>query len=100
VNEEYVVNHMDEDYVAKNLNEEIIDLYLDDCMAKSGMCQCNRCRADVRAFALNQLPAHYVVTKMGYVYTRLQSMNPQNQADVVTAIMKGIQLVKDRPRHD
>lgn len=97
--ENYVVKHINEEYVAVNMAEELVDLFLDDCIAKSDMCRCNRCRADVRAFALNQLPSNYVVTKMGYVYSRLQSMAPQNQADVVTAIIKGINLVHERPRH-
>lgn len=82
----------------RNVSEDLVDMFLDDCIASSNMCTCGRCRADVRAFALNSFPAHYVVTEMGDAMTRAMSLSNQFQADIITAIMKGILIVRSNPR--
>lgn len=87
-------------YTLKNVSEDLIAMYVDDLMAKSDMCCCTRCRADVMAFALNSFPAHYVVTDLGDALTRAQALSVQFKVDVLTAIMKGIMIVKPSPRHE
>lgn len=85
--------------ISKNLSEDLIDIYLNDCLKNSGICTCDRCRADVRAYALNNMPAHYVVTELGDAFVRVDAMSVQSQADIVTAITLGINRVKEHPRH-
>lgn len=85
--------------ISKNLMEELVDIYIDDCIDDAGMCDCPQCRADVRAYALNHLPPRYVVTTAGDIYVRVNAMTTQAQANIITAIMKGINLVKRNPRH-
>ncbi|MGI6175365.1 MAG: late competence development ComFB family protein [Christensenellales bacterium] len=86
--------------VSKNIAEDLIDMYLDQCMRKASMCQCIRCRADVRAYALNHFPAYYAVTTLGDLIVRTKILSTQSQADILTAIMKGIKVVSDNPRHE
>ncbi len=86
--------------ISRNVSEDLVDLYLDDCIEKSGMCSCERCKADARALALNQLPAHYVVTTVGNAYIRANATSVQSQADIITAIMSGINVVRLSPKHD
>ncbi len=85
--------------IMRNVSEDLVDLYLDDCIEKSGMCSCERCRADVMALALNQMPAHYVVTTSGDAYIRANATSSQAQADIITAIMSGINIVGVNPNH-
>lgn len=85
--------------VSKNLMEELVDMYLDEYITEVGMCDCEQCRADVRAFALNHLPPKYVVSTGGGIFVRVNSLSHQSQADIGTAIMKGIRLVSQNPRH-
>lgn len=84
----------------KNLSEDLILFYLDDCIKKTDICKCDRCRTDVLAYALNKFPAHYVVTTMGDLFVRAKAMTVQAQADIITAIMLGVKTVADNPRHD
>lgn len=90
---------MEETYHVRNVSEDLIDMYLDDCIKKSDGCTCARCRADVRAFALNTFPPHYVVTDFGDAMTRAMSLSTQFNADIITAIIQGIMIVKSNPRH-
>ena len=91
---------MDEQYHLRNVSEDLVEMHLDACITKSDMCTCDRCRADVKAFALNILPPHYVVTDFGDALTRAQALSIQFSVDILTAIMKGVVAVKNGPRHD
>lgn len=85
-------------YQLHNVSEDLVDMFLEDCMKTVDMCRCERCRTDVRAYALNHFSPHYVVTDMGDALTRAMSLSNQFQADIITAIMQGIMIVKGNPR--
>lgn len=87
-------------YHVRNVSEDLVEIYLDDCIKKSDMCNCARCRADVKAFALNTLPPRYVVTDFGDALTRALSLSIQFQADIISTIIQSIKLVKEKPHHD
>ena len=63
------------------------------------ICQCERCRMDVMALALNTLPPRYVVTDFGEVMTQFEVQSSQWRADVMVAVIKAMELVKKKPRH-
>ena len=90
---------MDNSFVSKNISEDLIDIYLGSCLRSSDVCTCDRCQADIRAYSLNAMPAHYVVTDLGDAYVRLDAMSTQSQADIITIIMNAIKVVKENPRH-
>ncbi len=83
----------------RNLMEDIVLQHLDEVMAAEGGCTCDACRLDVVAYALNHLEPHYVASREGRVLAKLQSYEPQNRADVVTAISEAAAVVANRPRH-
>ena len=93
------MDHGSNDFILKNVSEDLIDMYLDSCITAAGMCACPRCRADVRAFALNNFPPRYVVTDIGDVLSRVDLLSNQFRADIIIAIMSGINLVMRSPRH-
>jgi len=84
----------------KNTIEPLVSAKLDDIMEKCECCKCEKCRMDILSYALNKLPAKYVVTFSGSVYAKLESCYLQNETDVLAAIMAGIKLVKANPKHD
>ncbi len=86
--------------ISSNLTEDLVEIHIKGCIERADMCKCERCLADVRAYALNQLPPHYVVTDLGDAYVRVNAMSVQSQADILTAIMSGIKMVMQNPRHD
>jgi len=63
------------------------------------MCTCEKCRMDVTAIALNNLPTKYVVTEKGELYGKLDTMNYQFETDIIKEVIKAIEKVKKSPQH-
>jgi competence protein ComFB len=92
-----------EDYAVElnNLMEKIVEQRLEELLAKdqSGLCRCSQCRLDVTALALNSLPPRYVVTDRGAAYAKANNLEIQLYVDVVAAVTKALQMVRQNPRH-
>lgn len=80
--ERFVQDHLD----------QVLKLY-PDC------CSCDQCRRDIAALALNHLPPKYTSSKMGDIYTRLDSYSGQEKAEIIKEIAKAVQIVSGNPRH-
>ncbi len=84
----------------KNYMETAVQNVFDELLGtRDYICKCSRCRLDIIAYALNHLPAKYVVTDKGHTYTRVAEMVQQFNADVVVALTKAIKHVAKNPRH-
>lgn len=84
-----------------NLMEYEVGKYLDEII-KKGIhleCNCEQCKLDITAIALNSLPPKYVVTERGLIFSRINNMNHQFSTDIVAALTKAIELVNKKPRH-
>ena len=90
---------MGEKIVPKNLLEDIIDYKLDEMMETANICKCDYCRADVWAYALNNMEPKYVVSLEGDVHTRYAILSDQIKSDVAFAIVKAIGIVANNPHH-
>lgn len=74
--------------------------YLDEVLSKyPKICQCDVCKHDIVAIALNNLPPKYVVREQGELYSKINSLDTQYRVDVITALTRAIMIVKDHPRH-
>ncbi len=87
-------------YRLKNNNEELVAALTRELMAGSDQCQCEKCRLDVMAIALNHLPPAYVVTYKGELFANLEATTVQNQADAIAAVLRAIATVRAAPKHD
>ncbi len=87
-------------YDLKNYMEDVVVKLADQYIKETNMCNCEKCRNDVMALALNQLPAAYFVTKKGELFTALDAIYLQNQINAKVAVMRSIGLVRKNPRHD
>lgn len=84
----------------KNVVESLVWNNLDSVLArKEGACRCERCRADIAAYALNRLKPRYVVTAKGEVYVKAEFLTPQFQLDVITALAEAVNQVSEHPNH-
>lgn len=63
-------------------------------------CHCEHCLLDVKAIALNQLQPHYIVTEKGELYSKIDEMRTQFEADVMKALVEAILKVRTNPRHE
>ncbi|HEY7684132.1 MAG TPA: late competence development ComFB family protein [Gemmatimonadales bacterium] len=61
-------------------------------------CGCETCRLDVLVYALNRLPAKYVIGREGTVVTDVNLDKDQNRAAIEVAVMEGIRKVNLGPR--
>jgi competence protein ComFB len=85
----------------KNYMEEAVQNTMEEILARrEDVCKCERCLMDIKALALNHLPPKYVVTRKGYVYTKVNELVNQFKADITVAVTKALQVVRDNPRHD
>lgn len=85
-----MVNYMEE--CVENLTDSILNKYPE-------VCRCERCRADIMAIALNNLPTKYVVTQKGEKFAKLTSLQNQFDVDIMTEITKAVEIVKNNKRH-
>ncbi len=84
----------------RNYTEDLVYNHLDDVIKKNNpKCFCERCKSDIVAIALNNLPTKYVATEKGVCYAKLNSYETQSLIDVVTAITNAIKIVEKKPRH-
>lgn len=62
-------------------------------------CNCDKCKMDIAALALNNLKPQYVVTEKGTLLRRANNMNQQYNADVTLEVTKAIAIVGANPQH-
>lgn len=63
------------------------------------ICNCRRCRLDMSAIALNNLPTKYVVTVQGEVLHRTSVLRNQCKVDIIRALTEAIKIVRKNPHH-
>lgn len=87
------------EYLKNYMEDCVVDL-VDSIMQGMDVCACEKCKMDVTAIALNALPAKYVVTRKGQLYTKLFVLQQQFNVDIISAITKATVIVSERPRHE
>ncbi|MBS3975735.1 MAG: late competence development ComFB family protein [Syntrophomonadaceae bacterium] len=91
---------MSENVFLKNMMEDLVWLLMKDVLAKwPEACNCEVCRHDMAAIALNSLRPRYVVRTKGEVLSRTSELESQHRADVYSAITRAVLLVSEKPRH-
>lgn len=84
----------------KNYMEDAVIEELKNLLEQSkDICKCEMCREDIAAFTLNRLPAKYVATELGNIYTHLNQLKAQSRADIIVQLMGAAKVVKEKPRH-
>lgn len=82
-----------------NMMERFVDERLAEMLANETCCKCERCLEDMKAIALNKLPAKYVSTHNGELFSKLNSNIRQNSTDIMVAVQAAITSVSSRPSH-
>ncbi|MBQ8170786.1 MAG: late competence development ComFB family protein [Oscillospiraceae bacterium] len=82
-----------------NVMEKFINERLDDMLSSEDCCKCERCVDDMKAIALNKLPAKYVSTHNGELFSKLEASIRQNAVDINIAVAAAIDAVSKRPSH-
>ncbi|WP_418789997.1 late competence development ComFB family protein [Phosphitispora sp. TUW77] len=85
----------------QNYTEKVVNDVLDEVLEKrEGLCKCEKCRLDIMAIALNNLPPQYYVSEKGEVFSKLLASYNDTRIKVVTEITKAAIQVQKEPHHD
>ncbi len=87
------------EYAVLNVTQALVEEKTKKYMKMFGMCSCERCRIDVIALALSNLPAKYVVVKGDEINPRLSFYESKYSAAVITQVMSACKKVLDKPHH-
>ncbi|MDR1689110.1 MAG: late competence development ComFB family protein [Clostridiales bacterium] len=86
--------------IIRNFMEDMVADTIDGVIKNMDVCGCEKCRMDITAIALNNLPPKYVVTRKGQLFTKLSVLQHQFDADLTSAISKAAVIVSENPRHN
>ena len=89
----------DQEIVLVNIMEEIIRMEAIKIMQGFDMCRCEKCLYDVMAFALNSMPARYVVSHKGALFAKIASYGNQYRTDIFASLTQACNIVKQSPHH-
>ena len=87
-------------YRLKNHMEEVVFNQMKSVLNGMDVCKCEKCSMDIAAIALNELPAKYVVTDKGVLFSKIDALQQQFEIGVTAAIIRAIQIVHKSPLHD
>ncbi|MGN1340371.1 MAG: late competence development ComFB family protein [Oscillospiraceae bacterium] len=82
-----------------NVMENLVKEKLEEMLQHENCCKCDRCLEDMTAKALNRLPAKYVSTHNGQLFSKLDSTLRQNTVDINIAVAEAIDCISKNPSH-
>jgi competence protein ComFB len=92
-----VVNRVKVINVVESMVWDAMDSVLEQ---KPGICRCEKCRADIAAYALNQLNPHYAASKLGEVLVKTGSLDRDMNVAILVALTEAMEKVGANPRHE
>lgn len=76
-----------------NVMEQLVEEGYENVKSSLKCCQCESCRTDVIALALNILPSKYVSVQKGTVYSKTQLLRTQNMTNIMSALAEAAKIV-------
>lgn len=84
----------------KNVMEQLVWDTLAKVLEKMPeTCKCEKCRADMVAFALNKLKPRYAASERGETITKAMALEFQSHLDVLTALTQAAEVIGKNPHH-
>ena len=81
-----------------NFMEDMVWSKMEHTLKVLDGCGCERCRQDIAAIALNELPTLYAVADQNDAYY-LKKLRGAYEVKVTAALIRAVQQVKKSPRH-
>jgi competence protein ComFB len=92
-------DYVQQQYVLRNFMEDIVMDKLNRTMTMLRCCECERCKKDVMAYALNELPSAYMVTEPQELEANVKQLRKTYEIKVTSALIQAVQKVKACPNH-
>lgn len=85
-----------ENYITVNIMENAVLRVIDIVIERFNACSCDRCRCDIAAQALNNLPAKYIVTHPSNIPHFGDLVDTK---EVISALVHAVIKIRTTPRH-
>ena len=89
----------EEKVICANIMEILVERKAETYMELFGLCCCDRCKMDVQALALTELPAKYVVMGKNELPLRLSLYEGRMNTAITAQILRACKVVLAEPRH-
>lgn len=89
----------EEEVICANITEILVERKAETYMELFGLCCCDRCKMDVQALALTELPAKYVVMGKNELPLRLSLYEGRMNTAITAQILRACKVVLAEPRH-
>lgn len=79
-----------------NVTEEVVIEMLEKLLEReefADICKSEKCLLDMITYSLNRLPAKYVTSSKGKVFSMIEELEQQHSVDVISVIIKAIKVV-------
>lgn len=86
-------------FVLRNFLEDLVLSKLDHTIKMLRGCECELCKKDVMALALNELPSAYSTIRPQDLEATLKTLRTHYEVKVASALIKSVQAVKANARH-
>jgi len=93
------IQDSDEGFTCFNVMQALVEAKTEKYIKLFGLCTCSRCRTDVVALALTNLPAKYLVATSKEMVPLLSVYEGQYSAAVISQVMNACRRVMAHPRH-
>ena len=87
-------------YILRNCMEGLVIDMTHDIMSSTDVCDCDKCRLDIVATALNHLPALYSLERINEKFGYTGNVYNYFSQDLRHQILKAISVIRKNPRHD
>ncbi|MCK4994967.1 MAG: late competence development ComFB family protein [Candidatus Omnitrophica bacterium] len=85
---------------AHNIMEEIVQNHLDAILSSNpGICKCSKCIDAILSRVLSTLPAKYITTDSGAMYTLIDQVKVEQSSEILKELMKVLEDIKNHPLH-
>ena len=89
----------EDEVICANIMEILVERKAETYMELFGLCCCDRCKMDVQALALTELPAKYVVMGKNELPLRLSLYEGRMNTAITAQILRACKVVLEEPRH-
>ncbi len=90
----------DSDVICFNIMQALVEAKADKYIRLFGLCTCDRCRIDVIALSMSNLPAKYMVVHNKDIVPLLSTYEARYNAAIVSQVMSACKQVMKHPRHN
>ena len=89
-----------DELIVMNVMEKLVEEKAPRYIEMFGLCECERCAADVKALTLTYLQPAYIVRRRAEAHAMLTVYESRYNSTIFAQLTRACKVVMDSPRHD